>query len=258
QCEELRLEDLREEAVAKYLAVRFPGNLFPTKLATSIHQRTEGNPLFMINAVDYLVAEKLIDLREESWELVVDLENVKLGVPDSIKQMIEKQIDHLDVVEQRTLEAASVAGAEFSIAAVAAGMEEDESEVEARCHKLTRQHQFIHDCAFVEISEGARVARYGFRHALYQNVLYERVSLSRRVQMHRRVAEREEDLYGDYVREIAGELAMHFERGQDYGQAAKYLQHAAETALRRFAYQDAVALARRGLELLERLADTPE
>jgi predicted ATPase/DNA-binding winged helix-turn-helix (wHTH) protein len=160
QCEELRLEDLSEEAVAKYLAVRFPGNLFPTKLATSIHQRTEGNPLFMINAVDYLVAEKLIDLREESFELVVDLENVKLGVPDSIKQMIEKQIDHLDVVEQRTLEVASVAGAEFSIAAVAAVLEEDGSEVEARCHKLTRQHQFIREGDVVEIPEGAALTRY--------------------------------------------------------------------------------------------------
>jgi predicted ATPase len=50
---------------------------------------------------------------------------------------------------------------------------------------------------------------------------------------------------------------MHFERGQDYGQAAKYLQYAAETALRRFAYQDAVVLARRGLKLLEKVADTP-
>ena len=257
QCEELPLEDLSEEAVATYLAVRFPGNRFPTKLAASIHQRTEGNPLFMINAVDYLVAEKLIDLREESWELVVDMENVKLGVPDSIKHMIEKQIDHLDVEEQRTLEAASIAGAVFSIAALAAGLEEDVSAVEARCHKLARQHQFIHEGDVVEIPEGAAVARYGFRHSLYQNVLYERVSTSRRVQLHRRIAKREEDLYGDHVSDIAAELAMHFERGQDYGQAAKYLQHAAKTALRRFAYQDAVGLARRGLKLLERLADTP-
>ena len=48
-------------------------------------------------------------------------------MPDSIKQMIEKQIDHLDADEQRTLEAASVAGAEFSTLAVAAGLGEDRS-----------------------------------------------------------------------------------------------------------------------------------
>ncbi len=257
QCEELALEDLSEEAVAKYLDIRFPGNRFPARLATSIRQRTEGNPLFIVNAVDYLVEDKLIGPRESCWDLIADIENVTLGVPDSIKHMIEKHIDHLDAEEQRTLEAASIAGTEFSIDAVSAALDEDVSAVEARCHKLARHHQFIHEGDLVGIPEGAAVARYGFRHALYQNVLYERVSLSRRIQMHRRIGTREEDLYGDHVREIAAELAMHFERGQDYGQAAKYLQHAAETALRRFAYQDAVALARRGLELLDRLADTP-
>jgi DNA-binding winged helix-turn-helix (wHTH) protein/predicted ATPase len=257
QCDELPLEDLSEGQVAKYLALRFPDNRFPAKLATSIRQRTEGNPLFLVNAVEYLVAEKLIGLREQSWELLLDMENVKLGVPDSIKHMIDKQIDHLDVEEQRTLEAASIAGAEFSIAAVAGGLEEDASVVEDRCHKLAREHQFIRECGMVEASQGDVTPRYGFRHALYQNVLYERVSPSRRIQMHRRIGSRVEGLHGDHVSEVAAELAMHFDRGRDYGRAAKYLQHAAENALRRFAYQDAVTLARRGLELLEKLADTP-
>jgi ABC-type nitrate/sulfonate/bicarbonate transport system substrate-binding protein len=40
--------------VAEYLLVRFPNNRFPEELAALIHERTEGNPLFMVNAVDYL------------------------------------------------------------------------------------------------------------------------------------------------------------------------------------------------------------
>ena len=80
----------------KYLSVRFPANRFPAELAGLIHERTEGNPLFMVNAVDYLVAEGLIGEHERSWELVVEIEKVEVGVPDSIKQMIEKQVDHLD------------------------------------------------------------------------------------------------------------------------------------------------------------------
>ena len=70
--------------------------------------------------------ERLIGEHEAGWELVVEIENVEVGVPDSIKQMIEKQIDHLDADEQRTLEAASVAGAEFSTLAVVAGLGEDQ------------------------------------------------------------------------------------------------------------------------------------
>src|SRR5215813_12468676 len=51
QCEELALEYLSEEAIANYLDVRFPKNRFPTELAALIHKRTEGSPLFMVNAV---------------------------------------------------------------------------------------------------------------------------------------------------------------------------------------------------------------
>ena len=258
QCEELPLEYLSRDAVAKYLSLRFPANRFPAELAGLIHGRTEGNPLFMVNAVDYLAAEGLIGAHEEIWELDVAIEKVVVGVPDSIRQMIEKQLDHLDPEQTRTLEAASVAGAEFSTLAVMAGMGENRTTVEARCDELTRQHQFIQDRGVQELPNGEAATRYGFIHALYQNVLYERVSASRRVQLHRRIGEQGEELYGERAREIASELAMHFERGSNYKQAVKYLQQAAENDIRRFAYQDAVGLARRGLNLLKRLPDTPE
>src|SRR5262245_7974202 len=63
QCEELPLEYLSRDAVAHYLSIRFPTNRFPANLAEFIQERTEGNPLFMINTIDYLVAESLIDER---------------------------------------------------------------------------------------------------------------------------------------------------------------------------------------------------
>jgi predicted ATPase len=93
---------------------------------------------------------------------------------------------------------------------------------------------------------------------LYQNALYERLPVSRRVQLHRGIAERGEEVYGERAPEIATELAMHFELASDYKRAAKYLQRAANTAIRRFAYQESIGLARHGLELLEKLPDDDE
>jgi predicted ATPase len=258
QCVELPLEYLGEEAVNNYLSVRFPGNRFPSELAGLIHERTEGSPLFMVNVVDYLVAEGLLVETEESWELAVEIERVELGVPDSIKQMIEKQINHLDVDVQRALEAASVAGTEFSTPAVAAGLGQDRASVEARCDELARRRQFIQDCGIQVLPNGEAVSQYGFTHALYRKVLYERISASRRIQLHRRIGEQLEALYAEGARVIAAELAMHFEHGADHKRAAKYLQQAADNALRRFAYQEAIALSRHGLELLSKLPDTAE
>src|SRR5262249_15438969 len=101
ECRELPLEYLSEEAVRQYLSVRFPTNLFPIHLAGLIRERTEGNPLFMVNLVDYLVVEGLIGEYEGHWKLVREIKNVELGVPDTVRQMIEKQVDHLDAEKQR-------------------------------------------------------------------------------------------------------------------------------------------------------------
>ena len=58
--------------------------------------------------------------------------------------------------------------------------------------------------------------------------------------------------------EFAAELAMHFEQAADYERASRYLEHAAVNAMRRSAYREAIAVSRRGLELLETLPDTDE
>ena len=257
-CRELPLEYLTEAAVADYLSITFPGNKFSGALAKLIHQHTDGNPLFMVNAVNYLLGAELIVFNGTNWELSVDIANIEVGVPDNVKQMIERHVDNLGLDAQRTLEAASVAGLEFSTPALAAGLEEDPRVVEARCNELARQGQYIKDCGVQELPNGDVVTRFGFVHALYQNVLYERLPVGRRVKLHRLIAERGEEVYGRRAVEISTELAMHFERGRDYTRAAHYLKQGANNAIRRFAYQEAVDLAKRGIELIEKLPETDE
>jgi hypothetical protein len=61
-------------AVEKYLAVRFPASRLPTGLAQMLHQRTEGNPLFMVSVVEDWVAQGLVAKVEGWWELQVGVE----------------------------------------------------------------------------------------------------------------------------------------------------------------------------------------
>jgi predicted ATPase len=98
---------------------------------------------------------------------------------------------------------------------------------------------------------------YRFRHALHQQVLYDRLSLGRRLALHRRIGARQEAGYGAHAAQYAAALAVHFARGRDYPRAVHYLQQAAETALRRYAYRDATAHCTQGLALLQALPDTP-
>jgi len=90
QCAELVLDYLSEEGVAAYLAHRCGGHALPRELARLIHQRTNGNPLFMINVVDDAVRRGMLQEGPEGWELPSGIAAVTLGVPESLRQLIEQ------------------------------------------------------------------------------------------------------------------------------------------------------------------------
>jgi predicted ATPase len=257
-CEEMKLELLTEEDVAEYVAGRFAeGAQEPwPALAKLIYRRTDGNALFMVNLVHELVTQQVIVQREGRWELRGTIAALEGQLPASIRQFIEQQTDRLSPKEQEVLEAASVAGMEFSAAAVAAGLEAEVVEVERRCADLAQRGQWLRQSGTAEWPDGTVASRYSFVHALYQEVLSERVKGAWRVQLHRRIGEREEAGYGEQAREIAAELAVHFEQGRDYPRAVRYLQLAGENAIRRSAHQEALDHLTKGLELLKTLPDT--
>lgn len=99
-CEELSLKFLTAGHVAKYVAAQFPTGApeFLKRLAQAVHQRTEGNPLFMTKVVDYLVRQELIVQRGEQWEL--KNEAMAVEVPTDIRQFLEQQIDRVSPEEQ--------------------------------------------------------------------------------------------------------------------------------------------------------------
>jgi predicted ATPase len=118
---ELTVPYLPESGVAAYLAQRFEAPVRPAQLARVLHQRTGGNALFLVAVVDALMQQGQLQQDTSGWTLVGDLEAVAVGVPTSVRQLLEQQFDRLPLEEQTLLEAASVAGVEFTAAAVAAG-----------------------------------------------------------------------------------------------------------------------------------------
>jgi predicted ATPase len=88
-------------------------------------------------------------------------------------------------------------------------------------------------------------------------VLYQRLGRGWQARLHRQIGEWQERAYGERAREVAAELAVHFERGRDYQRAVRYLQQAAENAARRQAHHEVIALVTKGLELLAALPEIP-
>jgi DNA-binding winged helix-turn-helix (wHTH) protein/predicted ATPase len=252
-CQELPLELLPQSAVETYLARVFPTEAADAasflRLASLLHQRTSGNPLFLVNVVKDLTGQAGTEER---------LIEVAQSVPEGIRQMIERQSERLTTDEQRVLEGASVAGVDFTTAIVAAALEAEVEQVEVYCERLVQRKQFLSPQGIAERPDGTVAGRYVFSHALYQQVFYDRVSNLQRRRMHHRIGEQEESAYGERARDRAAELAMHFERGEDIPKAVQYRRLAGENALRQYGYHEAIEHITRGLELLGAVPETSE
>jgi predicted ATPase len=151
---ELALGVLSEAEIESYLAMRLQvpsplrgegqgegdGQAYPQHLARTLHQRTGGNPLFLVAMVEDLVNRGVVTQTNEGWTLQ---DNGKaLGIPESIRHLVARQRERLPPEEQRLLEAASVAGMEFSAAAVAAALESETAVIEQRCERLAERQHF--------------------------------------------------------------------------------------------------------------------
>ena len=253
---ELAIPPLSKPEVVQYLGPDASATDVPAGLAALVHRHSEGNPLFMIAVLEHLSARGFIKRTDRAWELRRPLSSVDLEIPESLRQVIEAQVQALRPDDQRVLEVASIAGVTFTPVVSAVTGNLDPADFEERCDALARRHHVLR-VADTEAMPGGEIAqRYEFLHALYREVLYRRQSPARRAALHRRLGERLVGLYGLKQEDIAQELAHHFEEGFDWQHAVTYLRLAAETAERRFAPREVAANLQHGLELAGKLADS--
>ena len=256
--EEMPLELLSEEDITGYLALRLPGGRVSEELARVTHERTDGNPLFVVAVVDALVQQGWLVETGTRWQLKPGAEEAAARVPPSLQEMVEQLFDGLNPEQQHTLESASVVGPEFSAAAAAAGNGGELRLMEDQCAELARRGRFLVAAGIEAWPDGTIAGCYRFVHALYQHVVYERLSPGRRAQLHRRIGARVEAGYRERAGERAAELARHFREAQEAPRAVAYLRQAADNALQRSAYHESSAHLLQALELLQELPKTPQ
>lgn len=254
-CDELVLQPFSEADLARYLGERFPTLAPSERFVQSLHQHTDGLPLFVVNVIDDLLSEGMIDPIGGGTWADAPLPAAR-QVPTRLVGLVERQIARLSASERPLLEAASVCGADFRLRVLAGLVGRGSSEVAAACDALVQQHYWLRDLAVEELNDGSLDTRYGFRHTLYRDVLYQRLGPSRQVQLHRRTAELLEELPPAFGAETpAVELAFHCERGRAVTAALRHYIDAVDSALQRFASTEAMQLAQHGLTLLPRCPD---
>ena len=167
----------------------------------------------------------------------------RLTIPRGVSEFIKRLTQPLPEETRDILEIASVIGREFAVNAIEAASQ-------------TSREQLIelldHVVALDLINEvpGA-IGRYGFRHALIREALYDALAPAKRRRLHRVVAEAIRSLKAPT--EPYAEIAYHYCQGaspDDADLAIAYSRLAARTAEKQLAYEEAAHHLRNAVDAL--------
>ena len=119
--------------------------------------------------------------------MTVQLDQVDPGVPETLRHMLELQLQHLSEEQHELLKCASVAGERFTAWSIATMMGSALAEIEQRCAALAELEQFLKASGTHELSNEVLSSEYEFRHSLYREVLYRQLNPEQQVNFHRRL-----------------------------------------------------------------------
>jgi class 3 adenylate cyclase/tetratricopeptide (TPR) repeat protein len=232
--ERIALEGLEDAEVAALLADALgrPLSSAEVGVARRIRSETAGNAFFASELVRH-VGE--VGAPEDT-----------VVVPDSVREVVGRRLARLSDDTNSVLVAAAVTGTEFDVSLVGAVTQRSEADVLDALESATR----------MRLLEEAALDRYRFAHILVRETIYDGLTQSRRVRLHRLVADAIESLHADDLDEHVVTMAHHLAEIARHDPkalitAVDYAADAGAHALARLAPDDALYWYRYALERLE-------
>jgi len=228
------LRGLSTTEVARYIALA-SGDEPSDAVATKVSDVTGGNPFFIGEVVRILVAEGRLAGADEAT----------LPLPEEVRALIRRRLAGLSPEAVNVLRVAAVIGRDFDLRVIAP--------------TTTLSPERIID-VLAESERGGVIAEdrnqpgtYAFAHDLVRETLYEDLPATRRMELHRTVGRELEELFRDDLEPHLAEIAHHLAQAAPIGEskrAVDYSVGAADRARTVLAYEDAVGLYKRALQLL--------
>jgi tetratricopeptide (TPR) repeat protein len=247
-CTQLRIDPLPRESAELLLEVLLGSDPGLDTLKRLLIQRTEGNPLFLEESVRALVETGALTGARGDYQLAHDLPAIH--VPGTVQAILTARIDRLPPEEKRLLEIAAVIGKDFPLALLLAVADEEEGTIRRGLGQLQTAEYLYETRLFPDFE-------YTFKHALTHEVAYGSLLRDRRRDLHARIAESMERLYGDRLGEQIERLAHHAVCGEVWEKAVPYLRQAGLKAATRSALREAQVWFDQALGVLAALPVSP-
>lgn len=227
--ERLALQGFSDEESAELIGA-YVGSQPRPEVLRRWQERTDGHPFFL--------HEFLRRAEPAAVEASADTD-----VPTSVRELIARRVSHLDPRAAATLATAAVIGRDFDLDVLTA-LIGDSTDTTIAALEDAMAHGLVNELP-------DQFDRFSFTHALIREALYERLSKTRGIRLHRRVGELLE--HGSSSVSPA-ELAHHFFLARHvagHEQAVRYCAKAAAKAVNALAYEEAAGHYRRALEALD-------
>ena len=215
----------------------------------SLTSETSGNPFFIREVVQHLKDAGELDQVDGSKPA---LHAARTFVPESVKEVINQRLVRLSEQCKRALSLASVLGREFRLDVLARVGAFNEDDVLDALEAA--------QAAGLIVEEHGVQGRFSFSHALIREVLYEKLSETRRIRLHSRIGEVLENSSPADAVPLA-DLAYHFVQAASlngYERAVDYATRAAREATGSLAHEEAAHFYELALRALAYRAATRE
>ncbi len=205
----------------------------------NVYVETEGNPFFATEVIRLLSAQGYFAGVPQAGSLD------EITIPESVREVIGRQLDRLSAECNEVLQVASVIGREFDLQVLQTVCGSELDVVLSALDEAINSRM---------VEERSRPGSYRFAHTLIQEALYEEVSTSRRYRLHGLVGETLEREHGNNLAPHYADLARHFRRapfGANLEKAIDYAERAGDQVMELVAWESAVGHYGRAVELLE-------
>ncbi len=244
----LTLNRLSRAQAASIITVMTGGKQLPSSVLDQILSKTEGVPLFIEELTKVILESGLLSESGDDYKLSGPLP--PLAVPATLHDSLMARLDRLASVRE-VAQIGAVIGRDFSHELLAAASGFSEVELERATEQLVT-------AGLVFRRGGESQVSYTFKHALVQDAAYGSLLLSRRQQLHARIAHILEDRFPEITATEPELLAHHFGQASLVEKAAEYHELAGRRALSRSSLSEALVRFGNALTGLKGLSPSKE
>ncbi len=239
----LDVRPLDSADAAELVRVMSASRELPARFGARIHERSGGNPFFLVETLHALFDQRSVERDEDGrWTTTpgsAAADYAALPMPERVGHIVDSRLDRLDDDSRRLLECAAVLrrGFGFELIQRLSGLEVREG--------LDALDALLMHGLIEEAGEEGLEAQFDFHHALVRERVYSSLSGARRQHLHRQVAGR---LETDQP-EAPDRVAYHYLRGGDRRRACEWSLRAGESAMAVYAHEDALSHFRTASQL---------